>query len=166
MTTTMKKLAIILALVVLACAMSALVAGCNVNVNINPTTQPGTTGSQQPSDPTSATSDGIVTTVPSEDENDTGAIEIIIPNEDDGEEGEDEYGPMANGSESDPVTGNTGNGDSGESTGALTPDGNEGNTSDSNQENQENQGNTGSGTAGSGDGDPDLIIDFDDIFGS
>ena len=150
-------------LALIGCFMAAMIVGCKDNTAPNTTT--GATQGISTSDPTATTGADIATTPT--DATDDGSIEIILPNENDGEEGEDEYGPMANGGQSDPFTGNTGSDNTGAGTDATSP-------GDSNSDVTEpTQGNTGNGTAGGDSGNtdddgetPDLVIDFEDIYGS
>ena len=155
-----KNIVFFAALVLVACFMSALIVGCNVNDAPDATT--GATQGISTSAPTATTGADIATTPT--DATDDGSIEIILPNENDGEEVEDEYGPMANGGQSDPFTGNTGSDNTGAGTDATTP---------VDSVTEPTQGNTGNGTAGGDTGNtdddgetPDLVIDFEDIYGS
>lgn len=175
MSVRIQKISYFVILVLVVCLLSAVIIGCNNQE------KPDTTGSNNGSGPAQITrpgeTEGIVIS-PTDDPENPGAIEIVLPNQDDGEEGDSNVGgntgSQGGGDASEPTQGSS---DPTEATQGGTEvtepsQGGDDNTEPSQSTDpatEPTQGNDGTddGSTSATDPDneePDLVVDFDDIF--
>ena len=158
-----KKCGFFVVLILVASLLCAMIVGCDRQDPSN-TTDPSQ-GSEHAKPTPPGNTEGVVIS-PTDDEENPGSIEIVLPNEDDGEEGDTSAGGNGN-------SGNQQNSDPSQPTqpsqGAEDPSQPTQPSQGNDDPTQPTQGNDGADDGGDNSTDseyedPDLVIDFDDLY--